>query len=87
MDFEHADADIETTGSMTDQDIVNAVQGVGDIDDNDEIDITEDRPITFPSIGEYRLALEIISHYITCRSDDKCHQQALVSLEDLSFQA
>ena len=31
--------------------------------------------------------LEVVSHYAICRSDDSQHDQALLSLEDLSFKA
>ena len=47
-------------------------------DDNDE-------PIVCPTVAAYWAALEVVSRYVACCSDDSRHDQALLSLEDLSF--
>ena len=40
-----------------------------------------------PTVAAYRAALEVVSRYVACCSDDSQHDQALLSLEDLSFKA
>ena len=85
-DFERSDEAIETTGMLSDQEIANFVWGVEEEGEEDTID-EHDEPISCPSVADYRSALEVVSRYVACCSEDSQHEQALLVLEDLSFKA
>ena len=85
-DFRTSDNNVETTGSFSDQDIVNSILGVEPTED-DEADDDSDESIICPTVDAYRAALEVVSRYVTCCSNDPRHDQALQTLENLSFQA
>ena len=85
-DFECSDEAIETTGILSDQEIVNFVRGVEEEGEEHTID-EHNEPISCPSLADYRSALAVVSRYVACWSEDSRHEQALLALEDLSFKA
>ena len=79
---------VETTGTFSDREIVQAVLGRDEEADNEsDSNSAEDEPLVCPSVDDYRAALKVVSQYVACCSDDPKHNQALLTLEDLSFKA
>lgn len=87
-DFATSDNGVETTGILSDHDIVQSVLGREEPDDSeDEGNDNDDNPVVCPTVGDFRAALKVAREYVACCSADPRHEQALISLEDLSFQA
>ena len=85
-DFRASDDHVETTGTFSDHEIIDSVLGREE-EYEDETSDDNDEPIVCPTVAAYRAALEVVSRYVACCSDDSRHDQALLSLEDLSFKA
>ena len=79
-----SDDHVETTGAFSDHEIVDSVLGREE-EYEDEANDDDDEPIVCPTVAAYQAALEVVSCCVSCCSDDSRHDQALLSLEDLSF--
>ena len=73
---------METTGAFNDREIVDFVLGREE-EYKDEANDDNDKPIVCATGAVYWAALEVVSCYVSCCSDDSQHDQALMSLEDV----
>ena len=78
-DFRTSDDHVETTGAFSDHEIVDSVLGREE-EYEDEANDDDDEPIVCPTVAAYQAALEVVSCYVSCCSDDSRHDQALLSL-------
>ena len=84
-DFSNIDNDLETAGTLTDEDIVATVCGTMD-EDEDDADIDEqDDPIICPTNSDYRNAMDVVRRYVMCTSDNSEDMKAVHRLEKLFF--
>lgn len=87
-DFTTSDCTVETTGTFSDREIVESVLGrEEEADCESDSNGDDDEPLVCPTVVAYRAALKVVSQYVACCSDDSRHDQALLSLEDLSFKS
>ena len=69
-DFTNIDKDLETAGTLTDEDIVASVCGTV-VEEEDDADVDEqDHPLICPTNSDYRNAMDIIRRFVTCTSDN-----------------
>ena len=84
-DFTNIANDLETAGTLTDEDIVASVCGTV-VEEEDDADVDEqDHPLICPTNSDYRNAMDIIRRFVTCNSDNSEDIQAVYRLEKLFF--
>lgn len=84
-EFTAIDDDLETAGTLTDEDIVATVCGTVDQEEDDADADEQDVPVICPTTSEFRHAMDIARRFVTCTSDNQQDIQAVHSLEKLLF--
>ena len=83
QDFLNFDNTIETSGSLTDEEIASMVhEGHATQNDSEETSEDYDEPVQCPTVSEYHLALDVVKRFITCNGESP-HLQAFSCLDDL----
>ena len=77
QDFINFDNNVETSGSLNDEEIASMVhEGHATQNDSEEISEDYDEPVHCPTVSEYHLALDVVKRFITCNGKSS-HFQAI----------
>ena len=82
-DFANVDKKFATTAILTDEDI--AAMFLGDAAEEESSAEDNDEPVACLTLSEYCSPLDVVRHFVTCRSTDNQYLNVISSLDELLY--